>query len=97
MAGDAIIILENLLAGTGFRAHRFTVSGGSTAGVDRGRVQDEGNAKRAKYGSIIDSAAPQKASSKQILGVQCNEVVAEQGFDCSSKIQNIRILFRYQA
>ena len=60
MAGDAIFILKNLLAGAGFVADGVAVRSGRAAGVNRGRIKDEGDAKRTKKGSIVDVAVPPK-------------------------------------
>jgi hypothetical protein len=60
MAGDTIVFLKELLSGTGLSAHRFAVSGGGAAGVNRGGVEYKGNAQRAEYGSIVDVAVPPK-------------------------------------
>ena len=60
MAGDAIVFLKELLPATGLVAHRLTVRDGGAAGVDGGRVKNEGYAQRAEYESIVDAAFPPK-------------------------------------
>ena len=60
MTGNTIVVLEYLLSATSSSVNRLIVSGGCSAGVDRGGVNDEGDAKRAKYGSIFDGALSPK-------------------------------------
>ena len=65
MASDAVIVLKQLLPDSSFGANWFAVRGGGAAGVNRGRVNNEGDAKRAKYGSIINVAvSPKKGKSR---------------------------------
>ena len=58
MAGNTVVILKNLLTATSCSANWLIVGGGRSAGIDRGRVNDEGDAKRAKYGLFLDYAVP---------------------------------------
>ena len=58
MAGDTIFVLKNLLAGAGFVADGVAVRSGRAAGVNRGCIKNEGDAKRTKNGSIVDVAVP---------------------------------------
>ena len=55
VAGDTVLVLKYLLAVASCIAHRITECGGSTAGVDGGRIDDESYAQRAYYGSIVDA------------------------------------------
>ncbi len=60
MAGDAIFGLKNLLAGAGFVADGAAVGSCRAAGVNRGCIKDEGDAKRAQDSSLVDAAVPPK-------------------------------------
>jgi hypothetical protein len=73
MTGNAIVVLENLLSATSSRTNRLIVSGGCPAGVDRGCVDDESDAKCAKCGSILDDAvSPKEWLMQSDLQRQCN-------------------------
>jgi hypothetical protein len=95
MTSNTVVVLENLLSVTSSSINRLIVSGGCPAGVDRGGVNDEGDAKRAKYGSIFDDAvSPKEWLIQSDLHRQCNGRSAEQRFIYSVFFKKCRKLLR---
>ena len=85
MAGNTVVILKNLLTATSCSANWLIVGGGRSAGIDRGCVNDEGDAKRAKYGLFLDYAVPSNNGwSSQACGVS----VTEEAWNKVSKIRH---------
>ena len=84
MTGNTVIVLENLLSATSRSVNRFIVSGGCSACVDRGCVNHESDAQRAKCGLILDDAvSPKEWLAQSGLRRQCNGGGPEQGLKYS--------------
>ncbi len=75
MAGDAVMFLENLLATASFSADRIRVSGRCAARIDGGRVNNEGDAKRAECGPVLDDAVSPKIGWRR---QSCNASLPEE-------------------
>ncbi len=95
MAGDAVLVLVNVLAKTGLIAHRWQMRRIGATGVDGCRVNDKGNAKRAEKASFVDGAVlpGDRRTSAGSLRDHCTQSTPEQGLKGSEKIGKNRLLF----
>jgi len=60
VAGNAVVVLENLLAMPGLGTHDFLLSRGGATGVNVCRIRDERDQQRAEHNSIINGEFPDR-------------------------------------